>query len=453
MNSYPSVLLSVRKCRTGLVTDIGAKATPAEPGSLVVEEFGRQWPLPVGGFDGCAIIEWTEEHVVVRTGRQSTTTLYYWLTADAEELLIGTDLAELTARIIAVVGTGPDRLAQIRHLRRSIRRIGGGRRVVFSGQGAGETLSVTESVCGSWDSGVHPGESAVEAGNRQIAALRRAIGSAGDPRPVTAVVSGGVDSALVAVLAQQAGILDHLATLGTPWGDEYASADELGAHLGMPVQHVALSAEEILRALPETVRMLGEPGREIVAGGVGLVAVYRQRKIPVGTVLTGVGSDVINSGLRVDAGPVPDLHHAVTELLADPSLARELSGVAAAAHGYVLRHMYWDPAVIQAALDTAPEVMRYRDREKGHIRAAASALLPDVVAWRRKQALHHGTGIERSLDGAVAGLLGVHAVDVERFYELIHAELVDALVAAPDAPIDTDTCLDAATSAYLRENY
>ncbi|GHH31194.1 asparagine synthase C-terminal domain-containing protein [Streptomyces rubradiris] len=452
MNRYPSLLLDVRARRTGFVVELDGDGSPAETGRLLVEEFGSGRPLP-GGADDSNTIEWTAERVTVRTSLLNLTLLRYWQQPGTGRLLIGSDLAQLTARAIACVGVESDRVAQIRAVRASIRTIAGGRTVVFSRSGDGESTVVTETAAPGWTASPVTGESAVEAGARQIEVLRREITAPGSPRPVTAVVSGGVDSGIVAALAKQAGILDHLATLGTPWGNEYATADELGAHLGMTVRHIALSEEDILRSIPETVRMLGVPNREMVAGGVNLVAVYRQGAIAVGTILTGIGADYINSGLRMDAGTVPDLQRAVAQCLADGALGGEWTGAGAAAYGYTLRHMYWNTPVIQAALDTAPEVMRYRDREKGHMRAAAEAFLPPEIAWRPKQAMHHGSGVQRNLDGAVARLIGVEEVDVERFYELVATEQAGALIDSPHEPIDPDKCLEAAVSAYVREDH
>lgn len=443
VKNYPSIALDVRATPSGLAIRDAAGTEASEAGKLAVEEFGREWPLPAGGPGSCSAIEWSNRAVTVRTSRLNPTKLYYWGNPDSDRFLIGTDRVGLLARIIASTGS---RTAHPLHA------IGAGRTVTFSPNAAHEGIVVDDTVTDRWIPAPITGETALEAGNRQIAALRREITAVGGPRPVTVVVSGGVDSGLVAALAHQVGTVDYLASLGTPWGDEYAEADELGAHLGIPVRRIDLSEDEILRALPETVRMLGTVDRELIAAGVNLVAVYRQGTIPAGTILTGVGADLINSGNRVGAAPVADIQKAVAERLSDVASSSELTGVGAAVHGYALRHMYWNTSVIQAALDTSPGVMRYADREKGHLRVAAQRLLPDSVAWRPKQALHHGSGVDRNLDSAVARLLGHEHAVTERFYELIEAHLVEALLESPDETIHSDDCLEAAISAYRAEN-
>ncbi|MGQ4377104.1 asparagine synthase C-terminal domain-containing protein [Streptomyces sp. SAS_267] len=454
MNGYPTLLLEVRPQGSGLaVHRLDGAGQDSTTEGLVVEEFGGALPPHSGGLDDRNTIACTAGRVTIRTSRQNLTPVRYWRPPGTGRVLIGTDLASLTARAVEHSGVRPDRVAQIRAVRAAIRTIGGGRTVVFSRDANGDSTDVTETVSNTWKASPLIGEKAAEAGARQIEVLRQQIAACGTPRPLTVVVSGGVDSGLVAALAQRAGILDHLATLGTPWGDEYATADELGTHLGMPVRHVELSERDILRAIPETVRMLGVPTHEMVAAGVNLVAVYRKRQIPAGTILTGIGADYINSGLRTETGTAPDLQDAVIQCLNDAAAGGEWSGAGAAAHGYTLRHMYWNTPVIQAALDTAPEVMRHRDREKGHIRAAAEALLPPHIAWRPKQAMHHGSGVLRHLHGAVDRLIGLDGVDVEHFYELIATEQANALIERPHEPVDSDTCLEAAVAAYIREHH
>ncbi|MFD7845075.1 asparagine synthase C-terminal domain-containing protein [Nocardia sp. NPDC059764] len=448
VDRYPSVLLDVRCGVGGMTTLVDTASEAGDTGRMVVEQFGGGPSHSTGDSRGCNTIEWTESEVVVRTSRQNSTSLYRWGTPGGDRVLIGSDLAELTARVIASEGVGSDLFAQVRTVRRSISKIGGGRTVVFTRGRDGLRVDDTETA--TWRPERVSGETAIAAGRRQLEALRREVLALGDVRPVTAVVSGGVDSGLVAVLAQQAGILDHLATLGTPWGDEYAETEELGACLGLPVQHLVLSEEDILRALPAAIRMLGQPDREPVSGAVNLAAVFQQGQLPRGAVLTGFGADLINSGHRVESHAVENISAAVAQRLADAAGSEEFSGVVAAAHGYTQHHMYWRTGVIQAAIDTAPELMRFRDREKGHMRAAAAELLPDGIAWRRKQALHHGSGVERNLDAAIARRVGVDSFDVERFYRFIDVQLVATLVDSPHERIDSEKCLEAAIAAYRR---
>ncbi|WP_097248164.1 asparagine synthase-related protein [Nocardia amikacinitolerans] len=210
MENYPSVLLEIRRALGGLSVRLGATAEQADYGHLVVDEFERQ--TSTANYDSeITSIEWNTEHVTVRTSRLNSTILYYWIAPDAARCLIGTDLAELTARIIATADDRADIPARIREIRPMTRTIGSGTRTVFDTRTGDRRISATETVILRWTPDPVQGESAVAAGTRQIEALRREMTAAVRSRPVTAVVSGGVDSGLVAALAQQAG------TAPMPW--------------------------------------------------------------------------------------------------------------------------------------------------------------------------------------------------------------------------------------------
>jgi asparagine synthetase B (glutamine-hydrolysing) len=443
-----------------------------------VEGFGQGWQPPAGGERDGNVIEWSDTQITVRTSRQNFTPVYRWTDSRRARLLVSTDLATLTARVISASETEGDLLSQVRAARVSIRKIPAHRTVRFTlGPGGGQVIE-HEAVEPGWSWSNIPGETASDAGLRQIQVIERGIATAGDHGPVTALVSGGVDSGTVAALAWRAGMLDGVATLGTEWGNEHAEAEELGAHLGCPVRYILLSEDDILNALPETIRMLGEPGNETVAIASNLVAMYQRAELPPGTLLTGYGSDLLNSGLRVDGldsdgldsdglgsggsradgsraggsradrAAVENLRPAVRFQLEQASISGEFSGAAAAAHGYAVRHPFWSSGVIQAALDTDPALMHHGGREKGHLRAAASRLLPHDVAWRRKQALHRGSGVDHNLDRALARRLGTGTVGMERLYAFIDAQLVGELIKSPDRLIDGPECLDAAMYAY-----
>ncbi|MFI7190289.1 asparagine synthase-related protein [Nocardia nova] len=443
---HPSILIGIGSGHEGITVDVDGVPESPTAGRVVVEAFGHESGLARVDPGGCNSIEWTREQLVVRTSRQNSTAVYYWEEPGGQRFLVGTDPLAIIARVISEAGRRSDRRAQVGDVRREIRQIGGGLDVVF-GRRPGETVfGLSSRTRHTWQPAARLRESPVEAGRRQIRVLRAAVAAVGEP--ATVVVSGGVDSGLVAALAKQEGVLGGLATLGTRFGNEYNEAGELAEFLGVALERIELSEDELFAALPETIRMLGRPSRETAAGAVGLVSVYRQGRIAPGVVLTGYGADLINSGLRVDSHEVDDIAAAVAGRLADAACAGEFSGIAAAAHGYSQTHMFWTTDVVQAALDTAPESMRYGNREKGHVRAAAEDLLPQGIAWRPKRALHHGSGVERNLDDVIARRIGVDSVDVEHFYAQLEVEMVNALIDSPGGHVDYDKCLDAAVEDY-----
>lgn len=443
--TYPWILLDATTRPGGLTTRVHTAAGPVTTGRLVVETLGHQWLPPTGDDHDHTVIEWTGGEITVHTSRQNFTPMYTWTDERRGRLLMSTDLASLTAEPLNLTGWPDPRelIPRIREVRAGIHQLPAHHTIRYTAD-----LQPTRVERPGWTPRTIRGETPGEAGARQIDALHRDLAALAGHGPVTALISGGVDSGTVAALAQQAGILDGVATLGTAWGDEHAEAAELAEHLGHPLRYVLLTEDDILDALPDTIRMLGEPGKETVAIATNLVALYRRGEIPTGTLLTGYGSDLLNSGLRVDAAVLDDLRSAVATQLAQATTTGEFSGITAAAYGYAVRHPFWSSGVIQAALDTDPSLMGHNGREKGHLREAATRYLPAGVAWRPKRALHRGSGVDDNLDHAIARRLGTPIVDVPRLYEFIDAELVRALGESPGQPVDGRACLDAAMIAY-----
>lgn len=451
---YPAVELDSVRSRLGMTTVLGPRTVPAEGvGSVVVEALGRGWASPAGGDADANVVRWSESDVVVQTSRQNLTPVYAWTDESRTRLLLGTDLAALTARVLSSTEGPTSRPAElvtrVRAARESIWMIPAHTTVQFSSAPGDSRIAVTSTARAGYASHQVDDAAATDAGRRQLDALSRSVGSV-TPHgaPVTALVSGGVDSALVAALAQRVGILDGIATLGTVWGDERAEADELGADLGLPVQYATLSEDDIVGSLPETIRMLGEPSQETVAITSNLVALFRSGAIPAGVLLTGYGSDLINSGLRVGSGLLDDVGSAVVHQLEHAGRSGEFSGVAAAHHGYVLHHPFWSSEVIEAALATSPDLLRHGGREKGHLRAAAEELVSSRVAWRPKRALHRGSGVDDNLASAVARRIGERAVDVQRFYACVDAQMVDGLLRSSGGDLDAGECIEAAAHLY-----
>jgi hypothetical protein len=73
--------------------------------------------------------------------------------------------------------------------------------------------------------------------------------------------------------------------------------------------------------------------------------------------------------------------------------------------------------VVETALAIHPRC-KYGTRETEHLRTALAPHVPAPVAWRRKIALHHGTGLESGLSAYFGG-----AVGKARFYAEVFAEL------------------------------
>lgn len=282
---------------------------------------------------------------------------------------------------------------------------------------------------------------ALLAGQAQIDALQQSIAShLQRPAKVAALVSGGVDSGLVAaLLAAQCPNFEAF-SIGTPWGDEFDDAQQLADALGCPLNRVELDPQSILLALPQTIRAFGHPQAQAVEIGVAITAFCRQLE-EGRMIFTGYGSDLINSGMATGDGLADDIRHSIAVEVNKTRYSSELTEIAARACGSELVHPYWDLPVLRTALDTCPSVKTTRGREKGHLRLAAEQWLPSEVAWRKKTAIHHGNGLGTALSQLIDDTTHQPA-SAPALYRQILATQLDQAVRAPLTPLGANEALD-----------
>ena len=117
--------------------------------------------------------------------------------------------------------------------------------------------------------------------------------------PVGVLLSGGIDSALVAAMAKDAGHDLPCFTVG--FGDghtecEIADAEETASTLGLPISAVIVTPEGLLDALPEIIRSVEEP-----LGTTSIMPMWylvQRARRDVTVVLTGQGTDEPWGGYR-----------------------------------------------------------------------------------------------------------------------------------------------------------
>lgn len=284
---------------------------------------------------------------------------------------------------------------------------------------------------------------ALFAGQTQIRALQESIaGHLQRPGKVAALVSGGVDSGLVAaLLAAQCPDFEAF-SIGTPWGNEFDDAQQLADAIGRPLNRVELDPQSILLALPQTIRAFGHPQPQAVEIGVAITAFCRQLE-EGRTIFTGYGSDLINSGMATGDGLAEDIRSSIAVEVDKTRYSSELTGIAAQACGSELVHPYWDLPVLRSALDTCPSVKTTRGREKGHLRLAAEQWLPAEVAWRKKTAIHHGNGLGTALSQLI-DVTTHQSASAPALYRQMLATQLDQAVRAPLAPLCAEDVLDRA---------
>jgi hypothetical protein len=277
------------------------------------------------------------------------------------------------------------------------------------------------------------------AGEAQLEALTAEIERIDAATPAgtgyATLLSGGIDSGTVTYLAATAGLSVTPYSVGTPWGDELADASELCTELGIGLEPVHLTEDQIIASIPEAVRWLGVTDPEVVEVALTATSVQRLGAIPADKVLlTGYGSDLINAGLYRPYNHRGDLIEQCLSAVDRTRRSNELSNRMALAYGTVTHHPFWSWPVMCVALETAPECKVREGREKFHLRTAMGTRLPEPIAWRKKIAVHHGGGLQQGVMLRLEKETGTK--DRKLLYLACFAELLDRAAEGELEPTD-----------------
>ena len=207
-------------------------------------------------------------------------------------------------------------------------------------------------------------------------------------------LSGGVDSALVAVLAQRPCVV-----VGMEGCHDIKQADMVAKEAGLSLHVRIVTGEEIEDALPRVMKIVGYPNPVDIAIATTLFFVAETATDLGHTrILTGQGADEVFGGY---ARYIETPSHRLAELFAADfaTLARQGSrdqGIAAS-FGTYLSMPYLDIRVVTAAGLIPPEERVKDGIRKKPLREVAEIYLPKDIAYMDKKAMQYGTGIWKEI--------------------------------------------------------
>lgn len=225
-------------------------------------------------------------------------------------------------------------------------------------------------------------------------------------QPVCALLSGGLDSSLVAAIAATYTPNPiHTYSIGMSGSTDLAYAQVVAEHIGSVHSTITLTPQEFLAAIPETIRVIESYDTTSVRASVGnmLVAAYIAKNSNNKVVLNGDYSDEVCGGYKYMAFAPNAVEFAreCMRLVDDIYLFDSLrSDRTICSQGLEARTPFSDPAFIMHYLGLPPSARWYSaaaaqekmKMEKWLLRKAfdGTGLLPDSVLWRRKEAFSDG---------------------------------------------------------------
>ncbi|UWQ21922.1 asparagine synthase (glutamine-hydrolyzing) [Jannaschia sp. W003] len=238
---------------------------------------------------------------------------------------------------------------------------------------------------------------------------------------VGAFLSGGLDSSIMAALAQgerQARGLPPLKTfaVGTEGAPDLVAARRVAAHIGSDHHEATFTPGDVADALPHVIRHLESADVDLVRSAVPTLFAARLARERVKAVLTGEGADELFAGYGY--------HHRMAD---DPeALALELTRSLGTMHNINLqrvdrmtmsvgleartpfldRDLLLFSQTLPASLKMRRDPASGRTVEKWILRRACADLLPSDLVWRAKAQFDEGSGVVAAREAALGALIG-----------------------------------------------
>ncbi len=255
------------------------------------------------------------------------------------------------------------------------------------------------------------------------AVLKRVLNT---DRPIACLLSGGLDSSIVAALVQRCRVeLGHMAPLetysiGMAGSEDLKHAAIMAAHLGSQHTSIVLSEEQFFNAIPEVVRAIESYDTTTVRASVGnyLVAKYIREHSEAKVIFNGDGADELAGGYLY-------FHYAPDVAARDAECKRLLKHIycfdalrsdkCIASNGLEARTPFLDRAFVQTYL-AIPMEERFPEntQEKFLLRQAFQQYLPEIILRRRKEAFSDGVSGDRPWFQAIQSILNT---DLQLTYE------------------------------------
>lgn len=216
---------------------------------------------------------------------------------------------------------------------------------------------------------------------------------------VCALLSGGLDSSLVAAIA---GVPTF--SIGMEGSTDLKFVDELVDYWGTRDMHttVCLTLDEFVNAVPDVIRSIESYDVTTVRASVGnyLIAKYIRENTDYKVVLNGDYSDELAGGyLYMKMAPDKhEFHGECVRLVRDIHYFDSLrSDRTICAHGLEARAPFADKEFLEYYMSIDPDIVSPKDQTtKYGLRKAfeGTGLLPHDVLWRRKEAFSDGVSSE-----------------------------------------------------------
>ena len=248
---------------------------------------------------------------------------------------------------------------------------------------------------------------------------------------IAVAFSGGLDSAITALLANKTRFNVEAVSVGLPASPELSTVEHFAKELDLPITIESFSLDSLEQYVRRVVWLIEEPNLMKVSVAVPLHwAAMVAAKRGCAIMLCGQGSDELYGGYykyartldkRGRKALVAELYRSVVD---SAQVNYERDDQATAPFGVELRTPFADLDVIRFSLSIPSEFKVRLGNDvtrKWVLRSVAKRVgLPEDMVWRRKKAIQHGTGVE----GAIRKLAKERGLTAEAYLLRVHEEVI-----------------------------
>jgi len=217
-------------------------------------------------------------------------------------------------------------------------------------------------------------------------------------RPIGCLLSGGLDSSVIAYLLSQETTELNTFSIGFKESTDLQFARKVAQHLNTRHHEIVITHEEGLEAIAEVIYAIESYDITTVRASIGmyLLCKYIKENFAETVIYSGEGADELLCGyLYFHSGPNADsVYDESRRLVTDlPYYDVLRADRCTAANGLELRVPFLDQKLVEYCMSLPGEVRRPRNNiEKYYLRKAFEDDLPKEVVWRRKEGMSDGVG-------------------------------------------------------------
>jgi len=224
-----------------------------------------------------------------------------------------------------------------------------------------------------------------------------------DNQRVGVLVSGGIDSSIIAYYSEQCFPRPHFLTLQTNKGKDYPYVKLLGQFLKINPVIINIKKNQVKETVPRIIKILKDIDiqsnkMQVALGSVFYLACQEAKKLNINTLFTGQGPDVLLGGYSKykRIGKNEKLKTLIKEDLSLLEIDKKRDQAMASEWGIQLINPYLEKDFVDFALSLSEDFLIYNEQEKYISRLLGKDLgLPDQIVWRPKKAMQYSTGIQR----------------------------------------------------------